>query len=85
MPKPKSGSEYIMDDFSTALKQRLRREGIEVIVSAGTVDVPRGHLAIVFTLSVPDSSRELDLKLDQRLRAEDIARETCVKYLFYSS
>ena len=82
MPKRKSGSEDVMDDFSTALEQRLRREGIEVAVSAGTVDVPGGHLALVFTLS---SSGELDLKLDQRVRAESIAREACVKYLFYSS
>ena len=85
MPKPKSGSQYIMDDFSAALKQRLRGEGIEIAVSARIVDVPRGHLAVVLTLSSPDSSGELDLRLDQRVRAESIAREACVKYFFCSS
>jgi hypothetical protein len=68
-----SGSQTV--DFAAALKERLGKEEIELAVSAGTVDVPRGHLAVIFTLSLPDTS------LDQRLRAERIAKEECIKYL----
>jgi hypothetical protein len=62
-------------DFAAALRERLSKEEIELGLSAGTVDVPRGHLAVIFTLSVADTS------LDQRLRAERITKEECIKYL----
>ena len=64
-----------MVELSTSLKDSLSKEGIELTVSVGSVDVPRGHLAVILTLSAPDAS------LDQRLRAEQIAKEECVKYL----
>ena len=68
-----SGSKTI--DFATALEKRLSKEEIELAVSAGTIDVPKGHLAVILTFSVPENS------LDQRLRAERIAKEECLKYL----
>jgi hypothetical protein len=62
-------------DFSKILKERLSKEEIELRVSAGIVDVPGGHLAVILTLDSPDSLP------DQRRRAERIAEEECVKYL----
>jgi len=52
-----------MIDFSKTLKERLRREEIEVAVSVGTIDVHEGHLAFILTLSSPE------FLLDQRNRA----------------
>jgi hypothetical protein len=63
-----------MADLSEGIKKRLRNEGIELGVSAGSVDVPGGHLAVILTLSFPDSLR------DQRLKAEQIANEECITY-----
>jgi hypothetical protein len=63
-----------MVDFSESIKERLKSEGIELAVRAGSVDVPRGHLAVILTLSFSDSSQ------DQRLKAERIANEECIKY-----
>ena len=62
-------------DFAAALKERLSKEEIEFNLSAATVDVPKGHLAIIYTLNLPDTS------LDQRLRMERIAKEECIRYL----
>jgi len=62
-------------DFSKTLKERLRREEIEVAVSVGTIDVPEGHLALILTLS------SSDFLLAQRNRADSIAKEECIKYL----
>ena len=62
-------------DFAAALKKRLGKEEVEFNVSAATVDVPKGHLAIIYTLNIPDTS------LDQRLRMERIAKEELIKYL----
>ena len=62
-------------DFSKTLKERLRREEIEVAVSVGTIDVPEGHLALILTLSSPE------FLLAQRNRADSIAKEECIKYL----
>ena len=67
-----SGRETV--DFASTLKERLDKEEVKLAVIAGTVDVPRGHLAVIFTLTVPGSP-------DQRLRVERIAKEECVKYL----
>jgi hypothetical protein len=64
-----------MVEFSASLKERLSREEIELTMSVASVDVPRGHLVVILTLSAPDAS------LDQRLRAEQIAKEECIKYL----
>jgi hypothetical protein len=64
-----------MVDFSETLKKRLNDEGIELAVTAGSVDVPRGHLAVILTLSSPDPS------LGQRLKAQSIVNEECIKYL----
>ena len=64
-----------MVELATSLKERLGKEEMELAVSVGSVDVPRGHLAVLLTLSAPDAS------FDQRLRAEQIAKEECVKYL----
>jgi hypothetical protein len=64
-----------MDHFSTTLKEKLSNEGIELAVSAGTIDVPAGHLAVVLTLS---SSNSLP---DQRLRAERIVNDEFIRYL----
>ena len=75
MPRQRSLSGKSEVDFSTTLKERLSKEKIDLAVSAATVDMPRGHLAVIFTLSLPDAS------LDQRLKAEHIAMEECVKYL----
>jgi len=36
-------------DFSKILKERLSKEEIELRVSAGIVDVPGGHLAVILT------------------------------------
>ena len=63
-----------MPDLSEGIKKRLRNEGIELAVSAGSIDVPGGHLAVILTLSFPDSLP------DQRLKAEHIANEECIKY-----
>ena len=62
-------------DFAAGLKERLSKEEIEFNLSAATVDVPKGHLAIIYTLDVPDTSP------NQRLRMERIAKEECIKYL----
>jgi len=62
-------------DFARTLKERLGKEEVKLAVTAGTVDVPRGHLAIIFTLTVPNTSME------QRLRVEHITKEECIKYL----
>ena len=63
-------------DFSEALKERFRNAGIdEVAVSVGSIDVPRGHLAVVLTLSSPKSSPS------KWLKAKCIVNEECVKYL----
>jgi len=63
-----------MPDLSEGIKKRFRNEGIELAVSAGSIDVPGGHLAVILTLSFPDSLP------DQRLKAEHIANEECIKY-----
>ena len=62
-------------DFAVALEERLGKEEIKLNVTAATVNVPKGHLAIVYTLNFPDTS------LDQRLRMERIVKEECIKYL----
>jgi hypothetical protein len=75
MPSHSSTSRKSTVDFSKTLTERLSKEEIELAVSAGTVDVPGGHLAVILTFS---SSNSLP---DQRLKAESIAREECIKYL----
>ena len=68
--------KYSMPTFSKALKERLRNEAIkEVTVKAQSVDVPRGHLAVILTLTSPDSLPA------ERLKAERIANEECIRYL----
>jgi hypothetical protein len=63
-------------DFSKVLNEKLRNAGIdEVDVSAGSIDVPNGHLAVILTLSSPTS-----LPIERR-KAERIANEESIKYI----
>ena len=62
-------------DFASTLKRRLSQEGIELTVIAKGVDLPKGHLAVVLTLA---SHGALS---GQKLRAERIVNEECIKYL----
>jgi len=71
-------SKESTDAFSAVLKRKLRKAGVDADGSAGIVDLPAGHLAIVLALKYPDSSPEL---LAERLRAERIARYECAKYI----
>jgi len=64
-------------DLSSALKNKLGRERIEIRVTAGTVDMRSGHLAVILTLSSSQDS----VSQDQKQRAERIANEECIKYL----
>jgi hypothetical protein len=75
MPAHKRASGESLVAFSRTLSERLGNEEIDVAVGAGTVDVPRGHLAVIFTLSSPNSS------IEQKLKAERIVIEECIKYL----
>jgi hypothetical protein len=63
-------------NLSKVLQKILKDEGIEEVdVSARSVDVPTGHLAVILDLSSPHSaSHEL-------LKAQRIANKECVKYL----
>jgi len=63
-------------NLSKALWKILKDEGIdEVAVSARSVDVPRGHLAVILNLSSPRSASQ------ELLKAQRIANEECIKYL----
>jgi len=65
-----------MPTFAKALKERLRNEDIkEVTVRAQSLDVRGGHLAVILTLTSPNSLHT------ERLKAERIANEECIKYL----
>jgi len=75
MRRIRAVSRKSADDFSANLKERLSNEELTLGVRAETVDVPGGHLAVVLTLTYPDCS------VEQRLRAERIAREECARYL----
>jgi hypothetical protein len=61
--------------LSTALNEKLRNEGIELGVSAESIDVLAGHLAVRLNLDTTDASE------DQIRKAERIATEECVSYL----
>jgi hypothetical protein len=65
-----------MPTFANGLKERLMDEDIKAVtVRAQSVDVRGGHLAVILTLTSPNSSHT------ERLKAERIANEECVKYL----
>lgn len=65
-----------MPTFSKTLKERLRNEDIkEVTVTAQSLDVRGGHLAVILTLTSPDSLPA------EWLKAERIANEECIRYL----
>jgi len=64
-------------DLSSALKNKLGRERIAITVTAETVDMRSGRLAVILTLSSSQDS----VSQDQKQRAERIANEECIKYL----
>ena len=71
----RSNSKNSMNALSTALNEKLRNEGIELGVSAESIDVLAGHLAVRLNLDTTDASA------DQIREAERIAAEECVSYL----
>jgi len=71
----RSSSRNSMNALSTALNEKLRNEGIELGVSAETIDTLAGHLAIRLNLDTTDASA------DEIQKAERIAAEECVRYL----
>jgi hypothetical protein len=64
-----------MNALSTALNEKLRNEGIELGVSAETIDILAGHLAVRLNLNATNASA------DKIHKAERIAAEECVRYL----
>ena len=75
MTTHRNKSRKLMVEFSKILKERLSKEEIELAVSARSLDVPEGHLAVLLTLISQGSLP------NQRLKAERIANEESIKYL----
>ena len=64
-----------MSALSTALNEKLRNEGVELCVSAESIDTLAGHLAVRLNLDTTDASA------DKIHNAERIATEECIRYL----
>ena len=64
-----------MNDITTALKEKLKNEDIGLGISAESIDILSGHLAVMFSLDITNAPEE------QIRKAELIAAKECVKYL----
>ena len=75
MSAHRNNSRNSTNAISKALNEKLRNEGIELGISAETIDVLAGHLAVRLNLDTTNASA------DQIRKAERIAAEECVSYL----